>query len=163
MTNTPLPNIKSDWLKEIARDKARLKDHLRQNGHKARMDLLDKHPLFEFLNGNPTSLIQAANCYLHEIHEREEVGKLNSIYKLMQVCLKRLGDYESKLNSVRSAEGDKKRNDFSLEVATRMTLDMIPKDQSDSMNLLYFLGCLPGGISEETLKNMWPFDREKQR
>ena len=127
------------------------------------MDLLEKHPLFESLNGNPTSLIQAANCYLHEINEREEVGKLNSIYRQMQVCLERLGDYESALSRVLAAEVDKKRNDFSLEVATRMTLDMIPKDQSDSKNLLYFLGCLPGGISEDTLKNMWPFDREKQQ
>ena len=126
VTNTPLDNMKSDWLREIAQDKARLKDHLKHNGHRARMDLLEKHPLFEYLNGNPTSLIQAANCYLHEINERKVVGKLKSIYQLMQDCLRRFDGYQRVLKS--GARNDKLCNDFSLEVATRMTLDMIPKD-----------------------------------
>ena len=39
-----------------------------------------------------------------------------------------------------------------------MTLDMIPRgeESGDSTNLLYFLGCLPGGSSFEIIKQLKP-------
>ena len=64
----------------------------------------------------------------------------------MTECLGRLGDYK------RVFRDPFKKNAFSLEVATRMTLEMIPKKDSDSKNLLYFLGCLPGGVGDDMLQ-----------
>ena len=48
-----------------------------------------------------------------------------------------------------------RQNNFSLEVATRMTLSMLPKEDSGAKDLLFFLGCLPGGIKEDWLSQMW--------
>lgn len=50
-----------------------------------------------------------------------------------------------------------KMNDFALVIATRMQLGLLPinKDsRSGPKALLYFIGCLPGGISETWLKKM---------
>ena len=153
-------DINQSELKSIVTSKENLRNYLNLHGQRARLALLEKHPLFKYLEGNPTSLIQAANCYLHEIIDRVEVGKLKSIYELMKSCLGRFENMKAVKNAL--ATNAKKRNDFSLEVATRMTLDMIPNDDTDAKNLLYFLGCLPGGISEENIKNMWVQDAQNQ-
>ena len=52
---------------------------------------------------------------------------------------------------------EQKCNDFSMEVATRMTLKLIPKKNrnASAKDLLFFLGCLPGGISMNRLQKMW--------
>ena len=150
ISNTTFEDMKiARELRDTVTNKKNLSTYLKQNGQRARLALLEKHPLFEYLFGNPTSLIQAANCYLHEIEDQVEVGKLKSIYKLMKDCLQRFGNFKKELTN------DRIKNDFSLEVATRMTLDMIPNEESDAKNLLYFLGCLPGGISKENIKDMW--------
>ena len=51
------------------------------------------------------------------------------------------------------------KNDFSVEVATRMTLDLLLRNrESDSAkDLLFFIGCFPKGIFDEHLEEMWSF------
>ena len=45
------------------------------------------------------------------------------------------------------------KNNFSLEIATRMTLSLLPAD-SGAKDLVFFLGCLPGGITDDFLREL---------
>lgn len=49
------------------------------------------------------------------------------------------------------------KNDFSLEVSTRMTLDLLLRNQDNNAakDLLFFLGCFPNGIYDDELVKMW--------
>ena len=60
-----------------------------------------------------------------------------------------------KLNYHSLEENELKQNSFSLEVALRMSLSMLPNDDTGAKDLLYFLGCLPGGIRNDWLSQMW--------
>ena len=127
---------------------------IRREGYQKRIDLLSQHPLFKRLYGNPTALIQAATCYKHGLkinQENQKVGKLFDIYKMMKRTLIKYNDLDE------LGTEEQKCNDFSMEVATRMTLQLIPTKnrQTSARDLLFFLGCLPGGISMQHLQKMW--------
>ena len=108
-----------------------------------------KHPLFKYLYGNPTSLVQAANCYLHNAKQRES-GKLTEIYQMLDKRITMLSQ-KNESNFHLYLKSPENQNNFSLEIATRMTLSLLPED-SGAKDLLFFLGCLPGGITDEFLK-----------
>ena len=40
-------------------------------------------------------------------------------------------------------------------MAAEMSVKLLESNYSNDTNLLYFLGCLPGGVSQETLTEMW--------
>lgn len=47
---------------------------------------------------------------------------------------------------------------MSLKVAAEMSVKLLESTQLDDINLLYFLGCLPGGVSEVQLHEMYGLD-----
>lgn len=108
------------------------------------------------LYGNPLALITAANCYLNRDNAGvNKVDRLSKVYEMMT-------DYTDKLSAVQKKRlkdmDPSKLNDFSLEIATRMTLGLLPINEDNSSaakDLLFFIGCLPGGIRKTWLKKMW--------
>ena len=46
-------------------------------------------------------------------------------------------------------------NIMSLNVAAEMSVKLLEKTNRDDTNLLYFIGCLPGGVTPEQLSEMW--------
>ena len=44
---------------------------------------------------------------------------------------------------------------MSLNVAAEMSVKLLEKTNRDDTNLLYFIGCLPGGVTPEQLMDMW--------
>ena len=44
---------------------------------------------------------------------------------------------------------------MSLNVAAEMSVKLLEQTNSDDTNLLYFIGCLPGGVIPEQLSDMW--------
>ena len=112
--------------------------------------LLAKHPLFVKLYGNPTAIVQAANCYLHHIKDQKS-GKLVEIYGMLKTRLSMLNKNKKEIDTYLKEKQN--QNSFSLEVATRMTLSLLPQDSSIK-GLVFFLGCLPGGISIDWLKRI---------
>jgi len=44
-------------------------------------------------------------------------------------------------------------NNESLQATTKLAIDMLPSP--DSKSLLYFVGCLPAGVTIEQLNEMW--------
>ena len=46
---------------------------------------------------------------------------------------------------------------MSLEVAAEMSVSLLERlpYPEDDLNLLYFLGCLPGGVTKKQLREMW--------
>lgn len=47
------------------------------------------------------------------------------------------------------------KNTMSLRVSTEMSVKLLEETCSDDSQLLYFLGCLPGGANLTQLKQMW--------
>ena len=66
------------------------------------------------------------------------------IYATMLECKKKL------LKEGRNLTSEQK-NDFSLEVATRITLDLLLQkgEENPAKDLLFFIGCFPSGVYEE--------------
>ena len=69
------------WQEEIQR--VGINKFIKTRGQPARLDILAQHPLFTYLYGNPTSLVQAANCYLQN-RKSNKNGKLLEIYNMMK-------------------------------------------------------------------------------
>ena len=85
--------------------------------------------------------MRAANCYKHDYDLRrktEEFGFLYDLYVNMQPCLK--------THPTEAYDEHEIDNDFSLQVASRMSINLIPKQNRGMKDLLFFLSCLPGGI-----------------
>ena len=44
---------------------------------------------------------------------------------------------------------------MSLKISTEMSINLLKDSSPNDMQLLYFLGCLPGGVLETQIKSMW--------
>ena len=46
---------------------------------------------------------------------------------------------------------------MSLEIAVEMSVKLLEKiaNSDNEINLLYFMGCLPGGVTKAQLRDMW--------
>ena len=44
-------------------------------------------------------------------------------------------------------------NNESLQATTKLAIDMLPS--LDAKSLLYFIGCMPAGVSRKQLNEMW--------
>ena len=59
--------------------------------------------------------------------------------------------------NLEQASGD--LNDLSIEIATRMTLLMIPENlKVEADQLIWRLGCMPSGVGFEEMKSIWQYD-----
>ena len=47
---------------------------------------------------------------------------------------------------------------MSLNVAAEISVKLLESSNKEDMDLLYFLGCLPGGVTEEQLLKLWSND-----
>ena len=48
---------------------------------------------------------------------------------------------------------------MSLNVAAEMTIKMIQEtEHKKDINLIYFLGCIPGGLTRDQLQEIWDVD-----
>jgi len=50
---------------------------------------------------------------------------------------------------------------MSLQISTEMSIKLLGETNPDDIALLYFLGCIPGGVKEYQLKKMWKGSIEK--
>lgn len=46
-------------------------------------------------------------------------------------------------------------NIMSLRVATELSINLLSETYPEDVDLLFFLGCLPGGVTKEKLEEMW--------
>ena len=148
-----------DWslLKgKAAEIKADVYAYLMKNGVSDTREILKHHPLFVRLFGNPLALITAANCYLNHDKTVDKVNRLSKVYEMMTDYIDKLPlEKRSMLNNMK---GEKEFNDFSLEIATRMKLGLLTTNNDNlgaAKDLLFFIGCMPGGIKRKWLKKMW--------
>ena len=114
------------------------------------VEIFSHHDLFRLLQGNPTSLSRAAYVYIDPFIS--SVQTLLDLYKMVKQ-----NNYASDESSGPQKGEDIKPkprlNNESLEATTKMAIDMLPGTEAKS--LLYFIGCLPAGVTLEQLKIMW--------
>lgn len=87
--------------------------------------------------------------------------KPNTLVEMYQVIKREMNivindlDYESdKIAMPKMIE-----NIMGLKAAAETSVKLLESTQLDDINLLYFLGCLPGGVTEEQLCEMWGPDK----
>ena len=100
--------------------------------------------MFIQLSGNPTSITMIAAIHANPMIKQ----RLLEMYKLIKseknIVVDELGD-----------EGDEKaiprvyKNTMSLKISTEMSVKLL--EEADNLQLLYFLGCLPGGVNKMQL------------
>ena len=72
--------------------------------------------------------------------------------------------------SIQSSDGENSghlegiigENYFSLLASAEASIQLLETGDPESLNLLYFLGCLPGGVRSEQLKKMFGDDKRQQ-
>ena len=53
-----------------------------------------------------------------------------------------------------------RENYLSLRCCAEASIQLLESSLPECLNLLYFLGCLPGGVNRQQLKEMWSDDQE---
>ena len=103
---------------------------------------LHEHHLFTLLNGNPQSIILVASLLadLQKKHTLKEIYKMQTADELLD-NLKQEGIQDSML--------------VSLRLSTHISVQAIQDNDPESMDLLYLLSLLPGGIIPEDLDLLW--------
>ena len=54
------------------------------------------------------------------------------------------------------------RNNVSLNLTMDASIQLLEDSSKEAVNLLYFLACLPGGINQDELKDLWHGKDTKQ-
>ena len=95
--------------------------------------------------GNPTSIMMIAAIQMNSMIEPNNlVETYRAIKREKNIAINHL-DYASDKSSMpRMIE-----NIMALKVAAETSVKLLESTQLDDINLLYFLGCLPGGVTEE--------------
>ena len=106
------------------------------------VEIFSYHDLFRLLQGNPTSLSRAAYVYVDPFIN--SVQTLSDLYKMVKQ-----NNFASEEDSG-AQKGDEikpkpRLNNESLEATTKMAIGMLPS--SGAKSLLYFIGCLPAGVT----------------
>ena len=118
--------------------------------------------MFKKLQGNPTAISMIASIYQAEkfkfyqnANERDSDQILADIYERIYNEKLRKDEIYSKLTNGEELPRFQ-GNLLSLEVAAEMSVKLVENlPYPDDINLLYFLGCLPGGVTEVQLREMW--------
>ena len=114
--------------------------------------LLARHDIFEnLLLGNPTSITIIASSIKDPMLSATLVDIYTNIKEQKNIVINKL-DYGNGGQSVPI----ELKNIMSLNVAAEMSVKLLEDVDEDHKNLLYFLGCLPGGITDSQLKDLWP-------
>jgi len=118
---------------------------------------LAQHDMFKQLLGNPLSITMIAAIHCNPMIKKSEGSTLVDMYERIKseknIVIEELDyDVEGKVIP-RVIE-----NIMSLKVAAEMSVKLLESTQLDDINLLYFLGCLPGGVSEIQLTSMYGLD-----
>lgn len=119
--------------------------------------LLALHDLFSnLLMGNPTTITIIASCVADPMLQTNLVNIYTDLKQQRKVFINEL-DFESGGKS-RPVEIE---NIMSLQVASEMSVKLLEELDPNHKNLLYFLGCLPGGFKKEQLYAMWGTEAAK--
>ena len=107
--------------------------------------MLACHDMFKYLQGNPTSITMMASIHYNPL--TTNLNTLAEMYKNIKtektLLVKELDcSYGGKFISKHH------KNIISLNVAAEISVKLLEESHKQDMHLLYFLGCLPGGVSE---------------
>ena len=112
--------------------------------------------MFKQLSGNPTSITMIAAIHANPMIKQ----RLLEMYKLIKseknIVVDELGD-----------DGDEQaiprvyKNTMSLKISTEMSVKLL--EEADNLQMLYFLGCLPGGVNKRQLWKMREMDQDRKQ
>lgn len=109
--------------------------------------MLAAHEMFRHLLGNPTSITMLASI----LQNPQATNTLVELYSAVKEE-RGLVITEYQLNFGKGGGHIKERvvsNIMSLNVAAEMSVRLLETSNKNDTNLLYFIGCLPGGVTEE--------------
>lgn len=117
------------------------------------VEILSYHDLFRLLQGNPTSLTRCANVYLNPFNE---MNSLLDLYKMVKQSnnINDEDEYPDKIDDTRPRIH---LNNESVQAMTKLAIEMLPS--YEAKNLLYFIGCLPAGLTRNQLNEIWGGDK----
>ena len=90
----------------------------------------------------------------------KKVNSLTQIYDKVLLDKSRCQEEEdSGEDSSQAKKGAVIRDNLmSLKCCAEASIDLLESASPETLNLLYFLGCLPGGVNRRQLKEMWSDD-----
>ena len=115
-------------------------------------EALSYHDLFKQLSGNPSSIVILAACYSNPFRN---VKSLTELYKRVLSNITDSGNSEGRSEVSSNLKATFSKNNMSLSFTTDASIKLLEESAPKCRNLLYFLGCLPGGVLLEQLKEMW--------
>ena len=120
-----------------------------------RLKALSMHDMFKQLSGNPTSICMIAAMLKNPLIKKNEANPLVDLYMRIKsekdIVISELVDDGRNVHRMH-------KNEMSLKVSAEMSLKLLEENSPEDMSLLYFLGCLPGGVKESQLKKMYNRD-----
>ena len=110
------------------------------------------------MSGNPTSITMIAAWCSNPILDLGS-NELIYLYDRIKEGKEIVVDELCRSSSSHQVGGRKNKNSFqnniiSLDSSTRMSIELLQQSSEDDLEILYFLGCLPGGVKETQLKCM---------
>lgn len=131
--------------------------------HKNLIEALAAHDMFRQLSGNPTSITMIAAIIKNPMIKKAEKNTLIDMYNRIKsekdIVVEDLAEEGEEFNM--KAIPRVYKNTMSLKISTEMGVKLLETTYPDDMYLLYFLGCLPGGVKFYQLKQMWDQNLEK--
>ena len=106
-------------------------------------EALSYHDLFKQLSGNPSSIVILAACYSNPFHN---VNSLTELYKRVLTNITDTGNGEDRDDISSNLKATISKNNMSLTFTTEASIKLLEESAPKCLNLLYFLGCLPGGL-----------------
>ena len=97
------------------------------------------------------SIVMLAACHSNEFF------KTNSLAELYQKVRngKNLCEDSDGGESNDSDHPKNSRNNISLNFTMDASITLLQETEPEALNLLYFMGCLPGGLSKKQLAQVW--------
>ena len=122
-------------------------------------EALEHHNLFRELCGNPTSIVILASALANPL-----VTKSPTLAQLYKTAITDRQELFDDGNSQRSQDSNSEKgyapmklssNNFSLQFTIETSIKLLQESTPACIELFYFLGCLPGGLSMGQLKELW--------
>ena len=107
------------------------------------MTALSIHDFFQQLGGNPHSISLLACCRANPAVRRS----LSDLYKIVK---------SDQIQNLLNEEGlDLYNNELSLRISLELSIISVKESSQDAYTLYFFLGLLPGGVTEIQLSALW--------
>ena len=127
---------------------------IRLMSHKNLIEALAAHDMFRQLSGNPTSITMIAAIIKNPMIKKAEKNTLIDMYNRIKsekdIVVEDLAEEGEDFNM--KAIPRVYKNTMSLKISTEMGVKLLETTYPDDMYLLFFLGCLPGGVKFYQLK-----------